>query len=179
MEITISKLQEICQQDEVFYMNDLILIAALAKNYVIGKDNDLPWPTIPEDFKRFKKLTTGHSVVMGRKTFDSIYDRLGKPLPNRTNVVLTHDENYTKEGVLTVNSVQDVLRFSQEHEKTYIIGGEQIYKLFLPFANRMELTHIDKVYQGDAFFPEFDKKKWFILDKEKHDGFSFVTYVKD
>ena len=145
--------------------NEMIisLIAAMGKNRIIGKDNSLPWK-LPEDMKRFKELTQGKPVVMGRKTFESI----GKPLPNRKNIILTNDKNYKKEGCIIVHSVQEALIPSKGDKEIMVIGGEQIFKEFLPIANRMYLTFIDENFEGDAYFPEYNKNEWKEIKKEEH-----------
>ena len=128
------------------------LVAAMGKNRVIGKDNSLPWK-LPEDMKRFKELTSGKTVVMGRTTFESI----GKPLPNRINIIITRDKNYKAEGCIVVNSVDEALKYAKDADEVMIIGGAQIYQQFLPIANKMYLTLIDEDFEGDAYFPEYDK----------------------
>ncbi|MBI2651863.1 type 3 dihydrofolate reductase [Candidatus Woesearchaeota archaeon] len=131
------------------------LIAAMGKNRIIGKNNSLPW-RLPEDMKRFKQLTLGKPVVMGRKTFESI----GKPLPNRTNIIITHDKNYKAEGCIIVHSVKEALKTAEGNKEVMIIGGEKIFREFLPIADRMYLTFIDEDFEGDAYFPEYDKEEW-------------------
>ena len=130
------------------------LIAACAKNRAIGKDNKLLWH-LPSDLKRFKRLTTGKTVVMGRKTYESI----GKPLPNRKNIILTNNKDLVIEGCEVINSISELNLM----EDIVIIGGEQIYNLFIDYADVIELTLIDKEFEGDAFFPEIDLTK-FIKD---------------
>ena len=138
------------------------LIAAMGKNRVIGHDNSIPWK-LPADMKRFKDLTTGKPVIMGRKTFESI----GRPLPNRTNIIITSDKNYKADGCIVVHSVDEALKVAKGDE-IMIIGGAQIYKQFLPIANRMYLTFIDKNFEGDAYFPEYDKHEWKEISREEH-----------
>lgn len=147
------------------------LIAAMGKNRVIGKDNSLPWK-LPEDMKRFRELTAGKPVVMGRKTFESI----GKPLPNRKNIILTRDKNYKADGCIVVHSVDDALNATKESNEVMIIGGANIYGQFLPIANKMYLTLIDADFEGDAYFPEYDKSEWGEVKREEHknDNFRFV-----
>ncbi|MBI4452035.1 dihydrofolate reductase [Candidatus Woesearchaeota archaeon] len=152
------------------------LIAALGKNGAIGNENKLIW-RIPADMKRFKELTTGKSVVMGRKTFESI----GRPLPNRKNIVITSDRNYKAEGCTVVHSLDDALRAAGDGE-VMIIGGAQIYAEFLPKADKMYLTMIEKEFEGDAYFPEYSKDEWKEISREEHaDGslrYSFVDFEK-
>ena len=150
------------------------LIAAVAKNGVIGENNSLVWK-LPEDMKRFKQLTIGKPVVMGRKTFESI----GRPLPNRTNIVITRDKNFEAEGCLIAHSVNDALKAAEVSEEIMVIGGSQIYKEFLPLANKMYLTLIDRDFEGDAYFPAFEKNEWKETFREEHQNekfkYSFVN----
>lgn len=142
-------------------MARIILLAAVARNGVIGVRNELPWH-LPEDLKRFKELTTGGTVVMGRKTFDSIIARLGKPLPHRHSVVLTRDASWTPpEGASQVS----VLHFVDEipalpQELVYVIGGAEIYALTMPMADELDITEVDLSVDGDAFFPAIDASQW-------------------
>ncbi|MDE1925276.1 MAG: dihydrofolate reductase [Patescibacteria group bacterium] len=128
-------------------------IAALGQNRVIGKDNELLW-RIPDDFKRFKALTTGHPIVMGRKTFES----LGKPLPNRTNIVITRDTSWSAEGIVVMHSIEEAVEKAKEidKDKVFIIGGAQIYEQALPFVDRLYVTLIDEEKEGDAYFPAYE-----------------------
>ena len=123
------------------------IILAMSKNNQIGMDNKLPWH-IPEDLKYFKEKTKGHMVVMGRKTYESI----GRPLPNRKNIVLTRDTNFEADGVTIVHSFEEALIMCSSIEECYIIGGGEIYNLFLPFANRLYITIVDTVIEGDTTF---------------------------
>ena len=141
------------------------LIAAMSRNRVIGKGNKLPW-SIPADMKRFRELTLGKPVIMGRKTFESI----GKPLPNRKNIIITNDKNYRAEDCFVVHSVDESLKAAKGSEEVMIIGGEQIFREFLPKANKMYLTFIDKDFEGDAYFPEYKKKEWKETKKEWHEN---------
>ncbi|MBI2541424.1 type 3 dihydrofolate reductase [Candidatus Woesearchaeota archaeon] len=149
------------------------LIAAMGRNRVIGKDSSLPWK-LPEDMKRFKELTLNKPVVMGRKTFESI----GKPLPNRKNIILTKDKNYKKEGCIVVHSAEEALNAAKENEEIMVIGGGQVFKEFLPMADRMYLTFIDEDFEGDSYFPEYDKEEWKEAKGEEHQNekykFAFV-----
>ena len=151
----------------------ITLIAACSKNRAIGKDNKLLWH-LPSDLKRFKKLTTGKTIVMGRKTFDSI----GRPLPNRKNIILTNNKNLQIEGCEVINSISELNTL----EDIIIIGGEQIYNLFIEHADIIELTLIDKEFEGDAFFPEIDLSK-FIKDNDElihgdEFNYNYITYKK-
>ena len=150
------------------------LIAAIGKNKVIGKNNSLPW-NLPVDLKRFKELTKGKPVIMGRKTFESI----GKPLPERKNIIITRDKTYKAEGCITVNSKEEALKAAKGSEEIMIIGGEQIFKEFMPIANKMYLTFIDKEFDGDAYFPAYNAKEWKETFREEHEEnnlrFAFVN----
>lgn len=139
----------------------LSLIVCMDANRVIGKDNELIWH-LPEDLKYFRKTTSGHSVIMGRKTFESI----GRPLPKRTNYIITRDKNFSAEGCIVINNINDILN-NNTNEEIFIIGGAEIYKLFLPFADKLYITEIESEFEGDTFFPEFDKNVWTEIFKEK------------
>lgn len=151
------------------------IISAIADNNVIGSSNDLPW-YIPEDLKRFKELTSGKTVVMGKKTFDSIYKRLGKPLPNRKNVVLTKPEEKINEDVVVVHDIESVLNLPDQ--EIIIIGGGQVYAQFLPLANKLYITHVHQTPAGDVKFPEVNWLNWKETFREDHTGFSFVNYER-
>ena len=161
-------------------MGDIIIIAAIDKNGLIGFENRLPWPRISEDFKRFKSLTIGNSVVMGRKTFQSIYEMNKKPLVDRENIVLTRNKNIFTgiDGVKVMNSIDDILEYSELIDKMFIIGGAQIYNQFLPYANKMEITRIHQGFLGDTFFPNYNEKDWSISNRIDKDVYSFITYEK-
>lgn len=151
------------------------LIAAMAKNRVIGNKNGLPWH-LPQDLKRFRSVTQGHCVVMGRKTFESI----GKPLPNRTNVVITRQPDWANDGVLSSKSLQSALETARSHEKDeiFIIGGAEIYQQSLSLADRLYLTLIDQEVVGDAFFPDYKKNEFLEISREDFQEpikFSFVV----
>ena len=149
-------------------------IAAIAKNKVIGVDGDLPWD-IPEDMKFFRTKTSGHIIVMGRKTFESF----PKPLPNRTSIVVSRS-GYEHEGAVSTGSLEEAVELAKAYiseandNEIMVIGGAQIYKLALPIANRIYLTRVHQEPEGDAFFPEFGAH-WLEKDIDRHDGFSFVT----
>ena len=163
-------------------MQEIVLIAAVAEeNRVIGRDGELPWH-ISEDLKRFKRLTTGHPLVMGRKTFESLVAQFGGPLPGRRNVVLTSRgpfEDYPE--VETYASIEDALAAVAEHETVFIGGGEVIYEQFLPRADRLELTLVEGHYEGDTYFPRFEHlvgPVFVVAEEAQRDGFRFVTYVR-
>ena len=158
----------------------ITIIAAVSKNNVLGKNNKLIWH-IPDDLKRFKKLTLGHSVIMGRKTFESI----AKPLPQRKNIILTRNQNYKAKGTLIAHNVKEALNFCENDNQPFIIGGGEIYKLFMNISNKIELTRIHKSYNGDAFFPEILEEKWKLVNSKKNNlnetkiiSFSYLTYIK-
>lgn len=136
------------------------LIFAMDKNNLIGKGNDLPWH-YSEDLKYFKSVTTGKSVVMGENTFYSIYNRIGKPLPNRNNIVATFNKDFNYSDVTVINDLIAFLeKVKETKEEYFIIGGKTIYELSLPYADRLYITHINKAYDGDVYFPKIDYDKY-------------------
>ncbi|MBI2660143.1 dihydrofolate reductase [Candidatus Woesearchaeota archaeon] len=141
------------------------LIAAMGKNNVIGKDNSLPWK-LPADMKRFKELTIGKPVVMGRKTFESI----GKPLPDRKNIILTRGKDYKADGCIVVHSAGEALKAAMGSKEIMIAGGGQIFREFLPMADKMYLTLIDGDFEGDAYFPEYSKSEWKEIKREEYNN---------
>jgi len=159
---------------------DIILIAAVAEeNRVIGRDLELPWH-LPEDLKRFKKLTTGHPLILGRKTFESIVHQFGGPLPNRRMIVLTRKGLSNEyETVETYSSLDDALEAVDGENTVFIGGGEDIYQQFLPHADRLELTIVEGTYEGDTYFPEFEHlidDVFDMVEVDERDGYRFVTY---
>ncbi|UII54525.1 dihydrofolate reductase [Cytobacillus spongiae] len=138
------------------------LMWAMDENRVIGKDNQLPWH-LPEDLKFFKRTTMGHPIAMGRKTFESI----GKPLPGRENVIITRNQNYEQEGCKILHSIEELLHYSQTQNELFIIGGAEIFREALPYADRLYLTQINHSFDGDTFFPSFDRNEWKLVSKEK------------
>jgi dihydrofolate reductase len=146
------------------------LIVAKSKNNVIGRKGTLPW-YIPEDLKHFKNLTQGNTVIMGRKTYESI----GKSLPNRTNIVISRDENFKCDGCIVVNNITDAIRKCGGNKEIFIIGGGEIYKKSIIFANRIYLTQIDQEIEGDTYFPELTDD-WVETEREDKEGYSFLTY---
>ncbi len=153
------------------------IIVATSKNRVIGDSNKLIWH-LPADLKRFKEITTGHPIVMGRKTYESI----GRPLPNRRNIIITKDINYNVDGCEVVNSIEEALLLT--NNDCFIIGGGEIYKQTLPLASQIYLTLVDEEFDGDTYFPEIDKA-WFLSSEEKFQSdeknphnYSFMTYEK-
>jgi dihydrofolate reductase len=163
----------------------LSAIAAMAKNRVIGKDGDLPW-RIPEDFKFFKDKTSGHIMIMGRKTFESF----GKPLPKRLHIVITRQVGYQREGAVVVRSVNEAVAKAKSllqekdnrwPEEVFIVGGGEIYKEMLPITDRIYLTEIQETFDGDAKFPEFSPSLYQEVERSHRDQpvpFDFVTYEK-
>lgn len=156
------------------------MIAAMAQNRIIGKDNQLIWH-FPDDLKRFKKLTSGHHVIMGRKTYES----MNRPLPNRVNIVISRNADYEAEGCFTATSLESALELVKNDDQPFIIGGAEIYRLGLALAKTIELTLIHREYEGDTEFPEFDRNVWKLARGEKRDPddkhpyvFEFMTYKR-
>jgi dihydrofolate reductase len=138
-------------------------IFAMDKQNTIGKDNQLPWH-LPADLAFFKKVTSGHSVIMGRKTFESI----GRPLPGRENIVLTSNKDVTFPGCKMVYDFEQlVTKLKASSEEVFVIGGAEVYRQLLPFADKMYITLIHHSFEGDSYFPDFDQKEWTILSQEK------------
>ncbi len=159
------------------------LIVAMSDNGVIGLNNGMPWH-VPGDLKRFKELTSGKPVIMGRKTYDSIVARNGKPLPGRTNIVISRSAPKVAAGVLVYDDLDAAIHKAQDiahaegHNEIFIIGGAQIYAMSLLCANRIYMTKIHRHYKGDAYFPYIDVNEWQKLSKETVDGdpsYSFIT----
>ena len=159
----------------------ITLIAAIAKNNALGKDNDLIWH-LPADLKRFKQITSGHHILMGRNTFESI----GKPLPNRTSIIITRNNDYFKDGCLIANNIEHAIELT-EGNNAFIIGGAQIYKQALEqdLVDRLDITILHHEFEADAFFPEIDKTVWeevaredFKADEKNKYDYSFVSYEK-
>jgi dihydrofolate reductase len=139
----------------------LSIIAAMDRNQLIGNNNQLPWH-LPADFTHFKAKTMGKPILMGRKTFESI----GKPLPGRTNIVLSRNPNLQLEGVECVHSLQDAIAAAADADEMMIIGGSSIYEMLLPQVDRMYLTYVDEAFEGDAWFPAFDRSQWLETEVE-------------
>jgi len=162
----------------------LIIVAALARNGVIGKDNALPWH-LPEDLKHFKQLTTGHAVIMGRKTWESLPERF-RPLPGRTNIVVTRNRDYDAPGATVVGSLAETQKVGAGESVSvslFVIGGAELYAHALPLAQRLELTEIDAEFSGDACFPAYDRAQWQEVKRESGKteaglGYAFVTYER-
>ena len=159
----------------------LTIIAAASENNALGKDNQLVWH-LPDDFKRFKTLTSGHYIIMGRKTFESF----PKPLPNRTHIIITRQADYqVPEGCIVVSGLQEAIAICPKNEEVFIIGGGEIYKQSMAIADKVELTRVHTTVEADTFFPEIDTTQWKLVFEEFHAkdekhafDFAFLTYVK-
>jgi dihydrofolate reductase len=147
------------------------LIAAVSDNGIIGVDNKMPW-YIPDDLKRFKRLTTDNVVIMGRKTYESI----GQPLPNRLNIVISRNKDLVIEGCLVVDSITKAIKKAGNNRDIFIIGGGEIYKRAIDFADRIYLTKIHIEVEGDTTFPTIDTINWVEKGNIKNEGFSYITY---
>ena len=158
----------------------IILIAAVAKNLALGKNNDLIWH-LPNDFKRFKEITSGHHIIMGRKTFESF----PKPLPNRTHVIITRQKSYKPEGCIVVDSIERAIEVCPKDAPVYVIGGGEIYNLALPYADQLDITRVHNNFEADTFFPEIKLQDWDVTDVEHHDAdekhkypYTFKTLIR-
>ena len=139
----------------------ITLIAAAAENNALGKNNDLIWH-LPDDFKRFKAITSGHYIIMGRKTFESF----PKPLPNRTHVIITRQKNYNPENCIVVNSLEKAIEICPKDEDIFVIGGGEIYQQSIAIADKIELTRVHSAFEADTFFPEIDTTIWELVQEE-------------
>ncbi len=156
----------------------LSLIVAVASNNVIGINNSLPWH-LPEDLKRFRALTTGHHIIMGRKTYES----LGRLLPGRTTVIVTRNKDYSLEGALVAQSLEAAIALCQNDEEPFVIGGAELYQDGLKLANKLYMTEVDLDVVGDAFFPTVDLNHWHETSREAHTSaqglpFNYITYSR-
>ena len=160
----------------------IIMIAAIAENNALGKDNQLLWH-LPDDFKRFKRLTSGHHIIMGRKTFESF----PKPLPERTHIIITRDKNYTVnfDNCTVVYNMEEAIAVTAKNHDVYIIGGGEIYNLGMPFADKLDITKVHATFEADAFFPEINTTEWKIVESEFHPKdekhsfeFTYQTFVR-
>ena len=158
----------------------ITIIAAVGQNNELGKDNTIIWH-LPDDFKRFKYLTTGHHIIMGRKTFESF----PKPLPNRTHIVISRQKNYSPNGCIVVDNLQKAIALVPKNEEVFVIGGGEIYTLALPFATKLELTRVFGTFTADAFFPAINFHNWQLINEELHKqdekhsfSFCFETYIR-
>ncbi|MEE9331880.1 MAG: dihydrofolate reductase [Methylophilaceae bacterium] len=159
-------------------MSQLSIIVAIANDNVIGVNNTLPWH-LPEDLKRFKALTMGHHIIMGRKTYES----LGRLLPGRTTVIVTRNKQYHVEGAVIANSLEQALDVARVDEEAFLIGGAELYKIGLPLADKLYVTEVHADFEGDAYLPAFDLTDWRELSRVRHDNeegmaFSYVTYQR-
>ncbi len=157
------------------------IIVAVAENNAIGYDNHLLWH-ISEDLKRFKNLTTGHHIIMGRKTYESV----GKPLPGRINIVISKQENYTVDGCLVAKSIEDALLIAKDDSEVFIIGGGEIYKQALSITDKIYLTRVHAGFAGDTFFPELNLSEWATESVQKGKpanddglGYTFINLIRD
>ncbi|WP_256391207.1 dihydrofolate reductase [Natronoarchaeum rubrum] len=174
---------------------ELVVIAAVAENGVIGVEGEMAWH-IPEDLAHFKRATTGHPVIMGRVTYESIAEDLGGPLPDRTNVVLSRSGVDAPEDVIVVDDTDAALAAAENaldrrndaadedadespDERAFVIGGATVYEQFLPDADRLMLTEVHERYDGDTYFPDWDRGLWVELERDERDGFAFVEYARD
>ncbi|WP_372745743.1 dihydrofolate reductase [Lutibacter sp.] len=158
----------------------ITIIAAIAENNALGKDNQLIWH-LPADLKRFKMVTLNHFIIMGRKTFES----LGKPLPNRTTVIITRNKDFKADGCIIVNSLQEALEAAKSDNNPYILGGAEIYSQAIKIADKLDITFVHQKFEADAFFPEIDTTVWKEVsredlkadDKNKY-NYSFVSFIR-
>ena len=153
------------------------IIVALAENRVIGVNNTLPW-RLPNDLKHFRRLTTGHAIILGRKNYESI----GKPLPERTNIVITRNHDFHADGCLIAHSLDEALVLAGNDPEIFVIGGAEIYRAALARTDRLYLTRVHAVIAGDTYFPEFDETEWREISRERHEpderhayAYSFVV----
>ena len=159
----------------------ITIIVAAAENNAIGKNNNLIW-SLPDDLKRFKSLTSGHCIIMGRKTFDSFPGLL----PNRKHIVISKkSKSYFPEEVIVVNSFEDAIKATNEDKNPFIIGGWQIYNLAMKYSNTIELTRVHEEFEADTFFPKINEDEWELINQEKHEmderhkySFTYKTYLK-
>ncbi|MEX1382296.1 dihydrofolate reductase [Lutibacter sp.] len=158
----------------------ITIIAAIAENNALGKNNQLIWH-LPADLKRFKQVTLNHHIIMGRKTFES----LGKPLPNRTTIIITRNKHFTAEGCIIVNSLNEALKAAEIDDNPFILGGAEIYNQAIEIADKIDLTFIHHTFDADAFFPKIDTSIWketsrqyFKADEKNKYDYSFVSYIK-
>lgn len=158
----------------------ITVIAAVAENNALGKENQLLWH-LPDDFKRFKTLTSGHYIIMGRKTFESF----PKPLPNRTHVIISRQANYQPEGCIVVNSLEQAIEACPKTEEVFIIGGGEIYRQSIAVADKLDLTKVHASFEADTHFPEIDPSQWQLIFEEHHPkderhdyAFTFQTFTR-
>jgi len=163
---------------------EFAIVAAVAANGVIGADGGMPWH-YPADLRRFRRLTTGHPLLMGRVTYESIAADLGGPLPDRRNIVLSRTAPEFPGPVTVVRGVDEAIEAARraadgmDVDTAYVIGGASVYEAFLPYSDRLELTEIDREYPGDTEFPDWDRSAWREVGREDDGELSFVTYVRE
>lgn len=158
----------------------ITIIAAIAKNNALGKDNQLIWH-LPADLKRFKKVTLNHHIIMGRKTYES----LGKPLPNRTTIIITRNKNFIAEDCIIVNSLKEAIEAAKSDTNPYILGGAEIYAQAIKIADKLDITFVHHTFDADAFFPEIDLTIWKEVtredlnsDEKNKYNYSFVSFER-
>jgi dihydrofolate reductase len=162
---------------------EIALIAAVADNRVIGRDGEMPWH-FAEDLQYFKRTTTGHPVIVGRRTYETVVAALGEPFPGRTSVVLTTQSLDLPDGALVANSVDEAIDLAEADARArgvdtaYVAGGGRVYDQFLPRADRLVLTEIHDAYEGDTRFPAWDRDAWVEVDRDERAAFDFVTYER-
>ncbi|WP_290811434.1 dihydrofolate reductase [Halovivax sp.] len=164
---------------------ELVGIVAVAENGVIGVDGGMPWH-IPEDLAHFKRRTTGHPVIMGRVTYESIVDGLGEPLPERTSIVLTSRDPETPANVIVARGIAEAVRIAESAadrrhggvDRAFVAGGATVYEQFLPDLDRLVVTEVADEPDGDAFFPEIDRDEWREVRRDERDGYAFLEYVR-
>lgn len=161
-------------------MGKITLIAAAGENNELGKNQDLVWH-LPDDFKRFKQLTSGHYIIMGRKTFETFPNLL----PNRQHVIITRKENYNPSGTIVVHSLEEALKVSKDDPQPFVIGGGEIYSLSMARADVIELTRVHGSFEADTYFPEIDPDQWNLISSEEHPAderhdypFTYLTYER-
>jgi dihydrofolate reductase len=148
----------------------VILLAAVGANLVIGRDGTMPWH-LPQDLAHFKATTMGHTMVMGRKTYDAI----GRALPGRRTIVITHQRGWHAPSVEVAHSLSEAFALAGPTE-VFVVGGSEVYRQAMPFADRMMLTEVEQSPEGDTYFPRFESRQWQEVARQPHDGFAFVTY---
>lgn len=157
-------------------MTEIILIAAVAQNGVIGKDGSLPWD-LPEDHEHFRATTEGHPVIMGRRTWEDIEEGLGGPLPGRTNIVVSHEDLEVPEEVINVHGIEEAIEVAGDmDEQIFVIGGASIYEQFLEHADAMILSELHDAYEGDTRFPDWGTEDWEEVERDQRERFDIVRY---